>query len=289
MKISIKKLLAILTFFLCLTVIDKTVSLYAETLAEKYKNQGNEYYKARKYNAAIMAYTNALMENMDYAEVYYNRGIVFFDLKQFYKAIVDFDMAIMLNPNDRAAFYNRGLAYSKVGKIDLALADVKKADKMGEPDAGRLLKSGLLTKQLDAMHRKNKDIDKLIGADSAKFNRRIEIVSRNNEYGGHTILTIHSKGDPVFDGKDGVFKTIEYLDGDNKKKKTELLHTARFNEDNDRNKTIIWYNVNADIERKEFFYTGKMLNIKGVHFYNELGQVIKKAMFDKHGKEILRK
>ncbi len=108
-------------------------------------------------------------------------------------------------------------------------------------------------------------------------------------YGGHTILTVHSKGDPFFDGKNGIFKTIEYLDSNNKRKKKILLHTARFNEENGRNKTVILYNEIDGIERKEFFYTGKMLNIKGIHFYNKDGQITKKAMFDKHGKEMVRK
>lgn len=270
-------------------VVQLGASAFGETIAEKYKKQGNAYYKARKYNQAIVAYTNALTENMDYAEVFYNRGLVFFDLKQFYKAIVDFDMAIMLNPKDRAAYYSRGLAYSRVGKNDLALIDVKKADKMGDPDAKKLLKSGILTKSIDHLHRKNKEIETLIGSDAAGYDRKVQIISRNNDFGGHTILTVHSKGDPLFDGKDGIFKTIEYLDFNDKKKKTEYLHTSKFNEDNGRNKTIDWYSESGDLEKKEFFYTGKMLNIKGVHYYNKDGQITKKTMFDKHGKEIVRK
>lgn len=264
-------------------------SVYAETPAEKYKNKGNAYYKVRQYDNAIREYTNALMEDIDYAEAYYNRGLVFFDKKQFYKAIVDFDMAIMLNPGDKAAYYSRGLSYSKVGKIDLALVDIKKADKLGDPDARRLLKSGLLTKRFDNLRKKNKKIESLLGNDGTQYNRITKITSRNNDYGGHTILTIHSKGDPVFDGKDGIFKTIEYLDSDNKRKKTELMHTAQFNEDNGRNRTTTWYDEKSRIEKREFFYTGKMLNIKGVHFYNEDGLIIKKALFDKYGKEIVRK
>lgn len=289
MKKIRKNVSLIFVFVSVYLVVQSGASAFGETLAEKYKKQGNAYYKAKMYNQAIVEYTNALIENMDYAEVYYNRGIVFFDLNQFYKAIVDFDMAIMLNPKDRSAYYSRGLSYSKVGKMDLALNDVKKADKMGDPDAKKLLKSGMMTKKIDKLHRRNNEIETLIGSDAAKYNRKVQILTRNNDFGGHTIITVHSKGDPVFDGKDGVFKTIEYLDFNNKKKKIALLHTSRFNEDNGRNKTITWYDSKGDIEKKEYFYTGKMLNIKGVHYYNQYGQIKKKSMYDKHGREIARK
>lgn len=286
LKKNIPVLLVFVALFLAFPL---KLTAVAETQAEKYKKKGNDYYKEKQYGHAIREYTNALMENMDYAEAFYNRGLVFYDLGQYYKAIVDFDMAIMLNPNDKLAYYSRGLSYSKVGKMDLALADIKKADKLGDSDAKKLLKSGMLTKRLDRLQQKNKKIESLIGNYGADFNRKTKITSRNNDFGGHTILTIHSKGDPVFDGKDGVFKTIEFFDSNNKLKKKEYLHTARFNEDNGRNKTVVWYDQYLNIEKKEFYYTGKMLNLKGVHFYDADGKIIKKAMFDKHGKEVVRK
>ena len=280
--------LIIVTVFILFS-LSNPGGLNAEPLAEKYKKQGNHYYKQKKLKKAIVAYTNALMEDMDYAEAYYNRGLVFFDQGFFYKAIVDFDMAIMLNPNDGAAFYNRGLAYAKVGKTSLALNDIKKADKMGDYDAKKLLESGILTRRNEQRIQKDKAIEKLIGDGATDYNRKVEITDRNNEYGGNTIVTKRAKGDPYYDGKDGIFKDIEYYDSKDIKRRTELLHTAEFNRDNGRNKTTIWYSKSAKIEKKEFFYTGKMLNIRGVHYYGADGRVEKKVMFDKHGKEIVRR
>lgn len=265
------------------------VLLLAESNAEKYKNKGNLYYKGKKYDQAIREYTHALIEDMDYSEAYYNRGLVYYDKNLFYKSIVDFDMAIMLNPNDKAAYYGRGLAYSRVGKTGLALADIKKADKLGDPDARKLLKSGLLTRRIEINQKKNKKIESLLGNDANDYNRKTKINSRNNEFGGNTVLTIHSKGDPFYDGKDGIFKTIKFFNSKNILKKKELLHTAVFNNNNGRNRTIIWYDEALKIQKKEFRYTGKMLNIKGIHYYDQDGKIIKKALYDKHGKEIVRK
>ena len=286
MRNSITLIIVTVSTLFCLSI---SGTLYAETVAEKYKNQGNAYYKQKKYRKAIVAYTNAVMEDMDYAEAYYNRGLVFFDQGFFYKAIVDFDMALMLNPQDKLSYYSRGLAYSKVGKIALALNDIKKADKLGDYDARKLLQSGILTRRNEQRIKKDKAIEKLIGETATDYSRKVEITDRNNEYGGNTILTIHSKGDPYYDGKDGIFKDIEYFDSKDRKRRTELMHTAVFNKENGRNKTTIWYNESMQIEKKEYFYTGKMLNLKGVHFYNADGRIEKKVMFDKHGNEIVRR
>lgn len=261
----------------------------AETLAEKYKNEGNKWFGQKNYKKAVIAYTNAIMENLDYAEAYYNRGQVFYDQGFFYKAIVDFDMAIRLKPDDSAAIYSRGLAYSKVGKISLALADIKKADKLGDYDAKKLLQSGILTRQQERRIMKDKTIEKLFGENASDYKRKISIIDRNNEFGGNTVVTVHSKGDPLFDGSQGIYKKSELFDSKERKRRDEIIHTGAFNKQNQRNRTHIWYREDGTIEKREFFYTGKMLNIKGVHFYDTAGKIERKAMFDKYGKEMERR
>lgn len=268
-------------FLLFLTCLPQY--LFALTTAETHKAKGNEYYEAKEYALAIREYTKALMENPDYSAAYYNRGLAHYDLRLYYKAIVDFDMAIMLDPDDSDYYYSRGLAYNKVDKLELALSDVKKAAKMGDEDAGRLLGSGLLNRRIDKARQKNLKIDALINDKSNIFNRAVKVINRNNDLGGDTVVTVYSKGDPLYDGKDGIFKKIEYFDAQNHLKKTELLHTSQFNTVNGRNKTTLIYNDNNVVIKKVYFYTGKMLNVRGIHTYDDSGKFVRKGLYDKHG------
>lgn len=286
-KISIPIRIARISVSVFILFLMMLTSSYADNdLAVIFKDRGNEYYKAKEYSLAIREYTKALMENPDYPEAFFNRGLANFDLHLYYKAIVDFDMAILLNPNDSDYYFSRGLAYNKVNKPSLALADIKKASSMGDSDATALLNSGLLSKRIDAARQKNLKIESFLRDKGTSFNRKTNVLSRNNEFGGDTVETTYSKGDPLYDGKEGLFKKIEYFDSENRLKKAELLHTGLFNTNNGRNKTILWYNNSSIVIKKIYFYTGKMLNIQSIHEYDDLGNLTSKGLFDAHGKPV---
>ncbi|MBU1170317.1 MAG: tetratricopeptide repeat protein [Proteobacteria bacterium] len=263
-----------------------TSSACGSELAEKYKNTGNRYYSQGKYAQAITEFTKAIDEDPDFMPAYYNRGLAFYDLNLYYKAIVDFDMVIMMHPEDKDSYLIRGLCYSKVNKLKLALLDITKAADLGDMDAIKLLKSGEISQQIEASRSKQKKINAIIDENQKQYNRVVEVANVANEFGGNTLVTTYSKGDPFYDGNEGIFRRLDYYDAAEQLKKTELFHTAVFISDNDTNKTTIWYNDNSTISKKSFTYTGKMLNFTGVHYYDELGNLKKKALLDKHGKEI---
>lgn len=274
----------IVVFLFAFLVFPATVS--ASNLAEIYKNRGNAYYQKKQYTQAVNEFTKAIEVNHDYLEAYYNRGIAYYDLNLYYKAIVDFDMVLMLNPDVREAYFSRGLAYSKVNKLKLALVDVKKAADMGDSDARQMLLSGELTERVEKEKRRQANMKTLLDDKQREYNRVVTVVSINNEFGGNTVSTTHSKGDPLYDGKDGVFKSIDYFSPNDVLLKTEVLHTAPFNSVNGRNKTVLWYNPDSTLKKKEFYYTGRMLSYKGVFYFDGKGIPTKKVLLDKFGKEV---
>lgn len=273
----------VVLFFACFVVPS---SVFGSNLAEIYKNRGNAYYQKKQYSPAVNEFTKAIEINHDYLEAYYNRGLAYYDLNLYYKAIVDFDMVLMLNPDVREAYFSRGLAYSKVNKLKLALSDVKKAADMGDADAQAMLASGELTDRVEKEKRRQANMRTLLDDKQREYNRVVAVISINNVFGGNTVSTTHSKGDPLYDGKDGVFKSIDYFNPNDVLVKTEVLHTASFNSVNGRNKTVLWYKPDSTLLKKEFYYTGRMLSYKGVFYFDEKGNSTKKVLLDKFGKEV---
>lgn len=274
---------------LILTSMGVSSSAQGSELAEKYKTRGNMYYGQRKYTQAITEFTKAITEDPDYLPAYYNRGLAYYDIHLYYKAIVDFDMVITMNPEDKDAYLSRGLCYSKVNKLKLALIDINKAAELGDPDAIRLLKNGDITKRIELARSKQRRINSIMDENQNKYHRVSEVADAGNEFGGNTIINTYSKGDPLYDGKEGIFKRIDYYDSTDTLKKTEYFHTAQFISDNDRNKTTLWYDDHLRITKKEFAYTGKMLNLTGVQYFDDQGILKKEVILDKHGNEISHK
>jgi tetratricopeptide (TPR) repeat protein len=258
-------------------------------LAEKHKARGNIFYSQRKFTQAIEAFTSAIAEDPDYLAAYYNRGLAYYDLQLYYKAIVDFDMVLMMSPDDRDAYLARGLCYGKVNKLQLALQDLNKAAELGNRQAGRIIESGELTRQLELARSKQRKISAIINETRSETNRTSEIIGVGNEFGGNTIMTTYAKGDPLYEGTEGLFKQMDYYDPSDRLRKTELFHTASFIADHDRNMTRIIYDDKGRTLRKEFTYTGRMLNHTGVQYYNEQGALVREVILDKHGKEISSK
>lgn len=258
-------------------------------LAEKHKARGNIFYSQRKFTQAIEAFTSAIAEDPDYIAAYYNRGLAYYDLQLYYKAIVDFDMVLMMSPDDRDAYLARGLCYSKVNKLQLALQDLNNAAELGNRQARRIIESGELTRQLELARSKQRKISAIINETRSETNRTSEIIGVGNEFGGNTIMTTYAKGDPLYEGPEGLFKQMDYYDPGDRLRTTELFHTASFITDHDRNMTRIIYDTQGRILRKEFTYTGRMLNHTGVQHFNERGALVREVILDKHGKEISSK
>ncbi|CAG8735928.1 13664_t:CDS:2 [Cetraspora pellucida] len=98
-----------------------------EEIAENFKNQGNECFKAGKsqYQDAINYYTKALeancQDNTIIEACLTNRAAVNLELQNYRKVLTDCAKAIKLNPKNIKAFYRSAKALHALDKIDQAL------------------------------------------------------------------------------------------------------------------------------------------------------------------------
>jgi serine/threonine protein kinase len=101
--------------------------------ANKFRREADNFFRRKRYEKAVEAYTKAIELNPNDFGIYNNRGIAFHAMKNFEKAIADYNRAADLNPYDFSAFNNRGAAYEDIGNIEQAIADYKKALEL-DPD-----------------------------------------------------------------------------------------------------------------------------------------------------------
>jgi tetratricopeptide (TPR) repeat protein len=95
---------------------------FQEFLAEDYQtdiNQadlrfklGNLLVAANEYQAAILAYDEAVKIKPDYYQAWYNRGLALRHLEKFAEAVNSFDEAVKIKPDFHSAWNNRGAVLS---------------------------------------------------------------------------------------------------------------------------------------------------------------------------------
>jgi len=110
--------------------------------AETYFLRGNAKYGLGLYDAAIVAYTLAILLEPDDAAAYYNRGLAKCNLDQYFAAIADYDMAIRLKPDEAAAYLNRGVAKDNLKQYFAAISDYDMAIRLEPDDAVAYLNRG---------------------------------------------------------------------------------------------------------------------------------------------------
>lgn len=76
----------------------------------KYKDQGNEFLKAQKYDNAIESYTKAIELDNTNAVFYSNRAQVHIKLENYGSAIADCNEALKVDPNMMKAYYRKGVS-----------------------------------------------------------------------------------------------------------------------------------------------------------------------------------
>ena len=101
--------------------------------AETYFLRGYAKYGLGLYDAAIVAYTLAILLEPDDADAYYNRGLAKYNLDQYFAAIADYDMAIRLKPDFAFAYIGRGIAKADLKQHFAAIADYDTAIRL-KPD-----------------------------------------------------------------------------------------------------------------------------------------------------------
>ena len=98
----------------------------ADPTKEAYE-KGVACYAKRDFDAALVAFSEAIRLNPEYAEAFSNRGGVYGTKGNYNRAIIDCTEAIRLNPKLAGAYCNRSVAYRDRGNLDKAIADCTEA------------------------------------------------------------------------------------------------------------------------------------------------------------------
>ncbi|XP_071545032.1 uncharacterized protein [Panulirus ornatus] len=99
---------------------DHSVDATRRRLAERKKNEGNEYYKNKEYREALKLYTQAIDLCPDCAAYYSNRSACYMMLGKYYEALNDAREAVRLDTS-----FVKG--YLRVAKCNIALGDATAA------------------------------------------------------------------------------------------------------------------------------------------------------------------
>ncbi|KYN27304.1 Mitochondrial import receptor subunit TOM70, partial [Trachymyrmex cornetzi] len=108
--------------------------------AQKYKNEGNVYFKTKKYNEAITEYTKAIdicpKENKnELATFYQNRAAAYEQLKKYISVKADCTKALELNPEYIKALLRRARVLEQTGDLEAAFKDMTTALKQVQENA----------------------------------------------------------------------------------------------------------------------------------------------------------
>ncbi|RIA82021.1 Metallo-dependent phosphatase-like protein [Glomus cerebriforme] len=112
---------------------DQNISALEENKikAEEAKDAANKLFSAKKYEAAIEKYSEAINLNPNVAVYYSNRSFAYFKTEAFGYAVTDADSAIKLDPSYTKGYYRRAAAKMALCKFEEAQRDfrivVKKA------------------------------------------------------------------------------------------------------------------------------------------------------------------
>ncbi|MEG3942249.1 tetratricopeptide repeat-containing serine protease family protein, partial [Microcoleus sp. w2-18aC4] len=95
--------------------------------ADDFFIQAWDKYEKGDYQGSVVAYTQAIVLNPNYADAYFSRGTVRYKLGDEQSAIADFNQALKINPSYAEAYYNRGVARYDLGDKQGAVADFNQA------------------------------------------------------------------------------------------------------------------------------------------------------------------
>jgi tetratricopeptide (TPR) repeat protein len=98
--------------------------------AKKYREEGEAFYKARRYNEAIEAFNHSLQLNPAQPIVHFNLGVVYGDRQQHKEAIKAYREAVRLKADYPLAYFNMGNAYSDTGEYGKAIEAFREASQL---------------------------------------------------------------------------------------------------------------------------------------------------------------
>ena len=128
--------------------------LVTPTRGENWKRQGNEAFKKKSYEQAILLYTRALHDLDDPAVIsalLNNRATCLFHMELYPQCIADATASMHLTPTYLKAYYRRGNALQKIG-VDEAVHDIEYSEAAPEgTEKGVYEKNAALCEKVEAI------------------------------------------------------------------------------------------------------------------------------------------
>ena len=116
-----------LAVFALVALIVPSLGACAGTRATSHLDQGLALYRDGRYEAALLAFDNAVMTNSASAAAYNNRAGAHAHLSHYVAALGDYTKAIELSPVDPELYFNRANVYIALGNYDFAIQDLNRA------------------------------------------------------------------------------------------------------------------------------------------------------------------
>jgi hypothetical protein len=89
-------------------------------------NNGNSYYRQKKYDAAVNEYSKAIELDSSKVIAYSNRGAAYSAMGDYPKALADHSKAVALDPSYALGYYNRAMVYKGMDRREEAMADLQR-------------------------------------------------------------------------------------------------------------------------------------------------------------------
>lgn len=94
---------------------------------QKWLEDGNVHYAARRFQEAITAYNQAIGVDPRCVAAYYGLGSAYHQLGLYQRAASEFDQVLALDPGNAWAYYSKGLAYYELGLYQRAIDEYDRA------------------------------------------------------------------------------------------------------------------------------------------------------------------
>ena len=123
MKCSIINTTLFTGLFISLSLLGCT-----QSSPENYLKNGDELYKQKQYDKAIVEYDKAVGLKKDFVLAYINKGAALEFQRKFDEAIKNYNIILKILPDQPAVLTRRGIAYIGIQKIETGLADLQLAN-----------------------------------------------------------------------------------------------------------------------------------------------------------------
>ena len=127
------------------------VSVFIGTLqkpAQQCLAEGNDLYKAKRYEEALVACEQAIRLDPSYVLAYYNKGYVLHELKRYEEALVAYEQAIRLAPNNAGTYHNKGSVLRDLKWYKEALVAFEQAIRLDPNNAAAYHNQGYILHEL---------------------------------------------------------------------------------------------------------------------------------------------